>query len=140
MHPIVVVQSHSAYMTECSYTLATRDMENSAFASSLLSRSISGGSVYLNHPELVQKLRLYGTFSNYIFTEETRCAGCSYTSSGWFKRIEPPLIITFSNHIMTEITGRVEFFHMSSGWFDCTEPSLTIYIFTTEPSLTSVRM
>ena len=67
-------------------------------------------------------VRLYGTFSNYIFTEETRCAGCSYTSSGWLKRIEPPR--TFSNHIMTEIAGRVEFFHMSSGWFDCTKPSL----------------
>ena len=71
-------------------------------------------------------VRLYGNFCNYIFTEETRCAGCSYTSSGWFKRIEPPR--TFSNHIITEIAGRVEFFHMSSGWFDCTEPSLTTYL------------
>ena len=65
---------------------------------------------------------LNGTFSNDIFTEETRCAECSYTSSGWFKRIEPPR--TFSNHIMTDIAGRVEFFHISSEWFDCTEPSL----------------
>ena len=48
------------------------------------------------------------------------------TSSGWFKRIEPPR--TFSNHIITEIARRVEFFHMSSGWFDCTEPSLTTYL------------
>ena len=68
-------------------------------------------------------VRLYRTFSNYIYTGETRCAGCSCTSSGWFKRIEPPRI--FSNHIMTEIAGRVEFFHMSSVWFECTEPSLT---------------
>ena len=36
-------------------------------------------------------VRLYRTFSNYIFTWETRCvAGCLCTSSGWFKRIEPP--------------------------------------------------
>ena len=27
-------------------------------------------------------VRLYGTFSNYIFTGETRCAGCLCTSSG----------------------------------------------------------
>ena len=63
----------------------------------------------------------YGTFSNYIFTGETRCAGCF--CSGWFKRIEPPR--TFTNHIIAEIVRCVEFFHMSSGWFDCTEPSLT---------------
>ena len=59
----------------------------------------------------------------YIFTGETRCAGCLCTSSGWFKRIEPPR--TFSNHIIAEIARQVEFFHMSSGWFDCTEHSLT---------------
>ena len=57
-------------------------------------------------------VRLYRTFSNYIFTGETRCAGCSCTSSGWFKRIESPR--TFSNHLITEIA-----------WSDCTEPSLT---------------
>ena len=67
-------------------------------------------------------VRLNGTFSTYIFTEETRCAGFSYTSSGWFKRREPPR--TVLNHIMTEIAGRVEFFPLNSGWFDCTEPSL----------------
>ena len=63
-------------------------------------------------------VRLYRTFSNYIFTGETRCAGCSCTNSGWFKRIEPPR--TFSNHIITEIARCVAFFHMSSGWFDYT--------------------
>ena len=68
-------------------------------------------------------VRLYRTFSNYIFTGEARCAGCFCTSSGWFKRIEPPR--TFSNHIIAEIARCVEFFHMSSGWFDCPEPSLT---------------
>ena len=70
-------------------------------------------------------VQLYRTFSNYIFTGETRCAGCSCTSSGWFKCIEPPR--TFSNHIITDIARCVEFFHMSSGWFDCTEHSLTTY-------------
>ena len=68
-------------------------------------------------------VRIYRTFSNYIFTGETRCAGCLCTSSGWFKRIEPPR--TFSNHIIAEITRCVELFHMSSEWFDYTEPSLT---------------
>ena len=68
-------------------------------------------------------VRLYGTFSNYILTGETRCAGCLCTSSGWFKRIEP--FRTFSNHIIAEIARCVEFFHKSSGWFDCTELSLT---------------
>ena len=63
----------------------------------------------------------------YIFTGETRCAGCFCTSSGWFKRIEPIL-----NHIIAEIARSIEFFHMSSEWFDYTEPSLTIYIFTGE--------
>ena len=65
-------------------------------------------------------VRLYRTFSNYIFTG---CAGCLCTSSGWFKRIEPPR--TFSNNIIAQIARCVEFFHMSLGWFDCTEPSLT---------------
>ena len=68
-------------------------------------------------------VRLCRTFSNYIFTVETRCAGCLCSSSGWFKRIEPPR--TFSNHIVAELQRCVEFFHMSSEWFDCTEPSLT---------------
>ena len=68
-------------------------------------------------------VRLYRTFSTYIFTGETRFAVCLCTSSGWFKSIEPPR--TFSKHIMTELAGRVEFIHMSSGWFDCIEPSLT---------------
>ena len=68
-------------------------------------------------------VRLYQTFSNYIFIGETRCAGCLCTSSGWLKRIEPPR--TFLNHIIAEIARCVEFFDMRSGWFDCTEPSLT---------------
>ena len=49
-------------------------------------------------------------------------AGCLCTSSGWFKRIEPPR--TFY-HIIAEIARCIEFFHISSGWFDCTEPSLS---------------
>ena len=65
-------------------------------------------------------VRLYRTFSNYIFPGETKCAGCLCTSSGLFKHIEPRR--TFSNHIITEIERCVEF---SSGWFDCTEPSLS---------------
>ena len=60
-------------------------------------------------------------FSNYLFTGETRCAGCLCTRSGWFKRIEPPR--TCSNHIIAEIARCVEFFHMRFGWFDCTETS-----------------
>ena len=71
-------------------------------------------------------VRLYRTFSIYIFTEETRFAGCLCTSSGWFKRIEPPR--TFSNRIIAEIAGRVEFIHMSSWWFDCTEPSQSTFL------------
>ena len=58
----------------------------------------------------------------YLFTGETRCAGCSSTRSGWFTRIEPPR--TCSNHLIAEIARCVEFFPMSLGWFDCTEPSL----------------
>ena len=43
---------------------------------------------FLSHE--VRVVGLDGTFSNYIFTAESRCQGCSYTSSGWFKRFEPP--------------------------------------------------
>ena len=95
-------------------------------------------------------VRLHRTFSIYIVTGETKCAGCLCTSSGWFKHIEPRR--TFSNHIITEIARCVEFCHMSSGgstapnllylhryrgnkgagclctssgWCDCTEPSLS---------------
>ena len=68
-------------------------------------------------------VRLYGTFSKYIFTGETRCAGCLCTSSGWFMRIEP-----LSNHIIAEIARCIEFFHMCSGWFDFTAPSLTSFL------------
>ena len=35
-------------------------------------------------------VRPYRTFSIYIVAGETRSAGCLCTSSGWFKRIEPP--------------------------------------------------
>ena len=65
-------------------------------------------------------VRLYRTFSNYIFTG---CAVCFCTSSRWFKHVEPPR--TFSNHIIAEMARCVEFFHMSSGWFGSTELSLT---------------
>ena len=90
-----------------------------------MNASSSGPKLAFHHDLLVLShefgvVRLYRTFSNYIFTGETKCAGCLCTSSGWFKRIEPPR--TFSNHIIAEIA---RFFHMSSGWFDCTEPSLT---------------
>ena len=63
----------------------------------------------LNHPERVHE-------------HPAHRAGFSYTSSGWFKRIEPPR--TVLNHSKTEIARRVAFFLMSSGWFDCTERSL----------------
>ena len=66
---------------------------------------------------------MYRTFSIYIVAGKTRYAGCLFTSSGWFKHIEPRR--TFSNLIITEIARCVEFCHMSSGWFDCTEPSLS---------------
>ena len=68
-------------------------------------------------------VRLYRTFSIYIVTGETRSAGCSCNSSGWFKHIEPHR--TYSNHNITEIARCGEVCHMSSGWFDCTEPSLS---------------
>ena len=68
-------------------------------------------------------VRLYRTFSIYIVAGETRCAGCSCTSSGWFKHIEPRG--TISNHMIKEIARCVEFCHMSSDGFDCTEPSLS---------------
>ena len=68
-------------------------------------------------------VRPYRTFSIYIVTGETRCAGYLCTSSGLFKHIEPRR--TFPNHIITEIEKCVEFCHMSSGWFDLTEPSLS---------------
>ena len=65
---------------------------------------------------------LYRPFSNYFFTGETRCAGCSCTRSGWFKRSEPPR--TFSNHFLAELKRCVEVIYLRSGWFDCAEPSL----------------
>ena len=51
-------------------------------------------------------VQLYRTFSNYISSGDTRCAGCSK-----FPVVKSRLYI--------------DFFHMSSGWFDCTEPSPT---------------
>ena len=59
-------------------------------------------------------VRLHRTFSIYIVTGETRCAGCLCTSSGWLKHIEPHR--TFSNHIITEIGRCIEFCPMSSLW------------------------
>ena len=68
-------------------------------------------------------VRLYRTFSNYIFIREARCAGCFSTRSASFNHVEPPR--TFTNHIIKEMARCVEFFHMSSGWFGSTEHSLT---------------
>ena len=67
-------------------------------------------------------LRLYRTFSIYIVTGETRCAGRLCTSLGWFEHIDPPR--TFLNNIFTNIARDRAFCHMRSGWFDCTEPTL----------------
>ena len=95
-------------------------------------------------------VRLYRTFSIYIVTGETRCAGCLRPSSGWFKHIEPPR--TFSNHIITEIGRCIEFgvvrlyqtfslysvtgktrcascLSPSSGWFKHIEPPRTFSIY-----------
>ena len=72
-------------------------------------------------------VRLYRTFTNYIFTVEARCAGCLCTRSGWFKHVEPPR--TFSSHIIAEMARCVEFFHMSSGWFGSTELSRTTSLY-----------
>ena len=48
-------------------------------------------------------VRLYRTFSNYISSGDTRCAGCIIcTGSGRFKHIKPHR--TFSNYILTEIS------------------------------------
>ena len=54
------------------------------------------------------------TVTVYIFTGETKCAGCLCTSSSTSN--------LFSNHIVADIARCVEFFNMGSG---CTEPSLT---------------
>ena len=69
------------------------------------------------------EVRLYRTFSSYIVTGETRCAGCLCPRSVWFKHSEPPR--TFSNHLITELARCVEFCHLRSGWFDGTEPCLS---------------
>ena len=79
----------------------------------------------LNLPELVQlahvvsEVQLYRTFSNYLVTWETRCAGCLGTSLEWFKHSEPPQ--TFSNHSSTEKARCGECCHKLSGWLACTE-------------------
>ena len=70
--------------------------------------------MWSKHPELANKR---------TFTGGTGCVGYSYTSSGWFDRIEP--LRTFSNISIAELTRRVESFQMSLGRFDYTEPSLT---------------
>ena len=69
-------------------------------------------------------VRLYLTFSSYIVTGETGCAGCFCPTSWLVKPIKPHR--TFSNHSITEIATCVEFYHMSSVWFDSTEPSIYI--------------
>ena len=53
-------------------------------------------------------VRLYRTFSTYIFTWRSRCVWYLYASSGWFNRIEPPR--TFLNHFIVEKTWCVKFF------------------------------
>ena len=66
-------------------------------------------------------VRLYRTFSNYISSGDTRCAGCNMHRFG-----EVQAHRTFSNFILTEIARYIDFFHMNSAWFDCTKPSPTI--------------
>ena len=68
-------------------------------------------------------VRLYRTFSNYIFIREARCAGCFSTRSASFNHVEPPRTVT--NYVIIEMARCVEFFQMSSGWFGCTELALT---------------
>ena len=68
-------------------------------------------------------VRLYRTFSNYIFIREARCAWCFCTRSASFNHIEPPRTVT--NYIIIEMARCVEFLHMSSGWFGSAELSLT---------------
>ena len=92
------------------------------FSNPLEPQQRSESKVCRGLPQEVGVVRLYRTFSNYSFTGETRCAGCSCTSSRWFKLSEPPR--TFSNHSIAELERCVVFFHRSSGWFDCTKPSL----------------
>ena len=80
------------------------------------------GSVQSNHPELLWERDLQG-----------KQAGCFYTSSGWFKYIEPPR--TFSNHsiaarplyIFTEETRWAGFLYTRSGWFKRREPPRTVF-------------
>ena len=99
-------------------------------------------------------VRLYRTFSYYISSGDTRCAGCNmhrfgevqaHQTSSNILELHPHrdskvyrllshefgvvrLDQTFSDYIFTGDTRcarNIVFFHMSSGWFDCTEPSLT---------------
>ena len=67
---------------------------------------------------------VYRTFSNHIFTRESRCVVYLYTCSGWFDRSEPPQ--TFMNRFDTEKARCVEVYHMRSKWFDYTEPGLSL--------------
>ena len=68
------------------------DIENSVQSNH--PEKVRGGSMCLNHPELVHKhpahSNLYRTFSNYIVTGETRCAGCLCTSSGCSSNFPKP--------------------------------------------------
>ena len=85
-------------------------------------------------------VRLYRTFSSYSSAGETRCAGCLCTSSGWFKHIEPHLLVcrgfshefgvvrlyrTFSMYLVTGETRSAGCFCTSSGWFKHSEPHRT---------------
>ena len=93
-------------------------------------------------------VRLNRTFSIYIVTGETRCAGCLCTSSGWFKHssnlLEPHhyrdskvcrvlshefgvvrLYRTFSVYIVSGKTRSAGYLWTCSGWFKHIEPHRT---------------
>ena len=69
-------------------------------------------------------VRLYRTFSTYIYTGETKFAGCLCTSSGWFKSIEPPR--TSSNllepHLCDDVVREGSKVREGSRMFDALEP------------------
>ena len=57
-------------------------------------------------------VRLDRTFSNYISSGDTRCAGCYMHKFERFMHFEPHR--TFSNYILTELARYIHFFHTSS--------------------------
>ena len=68
-------------------------------------------------------VRLDRTFSNYISSGDTRCAGCNMH---WFGEVQAQRTSSnLSNCILTEIARCIDFFHMSAGWFDWIAPPLT---------------